>query len=121
MASRREQVNRVEPKLKWCTGVLKGRSRTRIDVMAAEFAAESGALGQLVKLGRFIAFRAYPSAPKSQIHDMQKTSVIIRELIEKLFNRQCLSHMPSYLGISYGKVLRASRGYIPVAPLGPCT
>src|ERR1039457_3485118 len=100
MTSSREQVDRVEPKLKGRTGVLKGRPGARIDVMAAEFATESRTLGELVKLGRVIALRAYPSAPKSQIHDMQKTSGIVRKFVEKLFNCQNLSHMPSYLGIS---------------------
>src|ERR1700683_5493721 len=97
-----EQVDGIEPRLQRRSGALKRGARAGVNMEAAKLATEGRTLGQFVEfcgLGA-LGVRTHDLTPKSQIHDVQKAGIVVRELGEELFYCQRLSHT-SLLPMTY--------------------
>ena len=111
-----EQVHGIEPRLQGRSGALKRGASAGVNVEAAQLATEGRTLAQFVEFCGFSALRirAHDLAPITQVHDVQKAGIVIRELCEELFDCQRLSHTSLLpMDVCYYPRLRVSRGYMP--------
>lgn len=88
-----EQVHGVEPLLEGRPGSLKWSSRHWVDVMAAPRTLKRWLFGDPAELAVFRTLRAIKLKAESYAHQVIQAGIIIWEALEKVCNRELLSHI----------------------------
>ena len=109
MAGRRKQVHRIEPKLQRCSGALKGGTGAGINMMPTELAAIGRTVSKAVEFSRLAALHTISFSSISQGHDMAQTSIVIRESLKEVLDRD-LFHVSSNRGGSLANPVTCVKG-----------
>ena len=84
VACRDEQVDRIEPNLKRCPGVLKDCASGRIQMIATSRTSPSTAVAHAVKRAIYAASIADVALAKPDRENVLKASFVIREAFEEI-------------------------------------